>query len=79
MNQIQKYTWLIETIRCAGKISHKDLSARWSDNKNMSGGNPLLRVTFNRWRDAILELFSIEIKCQKVGWLSLLYCKSGRY
>lgn len=67
MNQIQKYTWLIETIRSAGKISHKDLSARWSDNKNMSGGNPLLRVTFNRWRDAILELFSIDIKCHKIG------------
>lgn len=26
MNQLQKYTWLIDTIRRAGKISHKDLS-----------------------------------------------------
>lgn len=25
MNQLQKYTWLIDTIRRAGKISHKDL------------------------------------------------------
>ncbi len=24
MNQLHKYTWVIETIRCAGKISHKD-------------------------------------------------------
>ena len=24
MNQLQKYTWLIDTIRRAGKISHKD-------------------------------------------------------
>lgn len=28
MNQLQKYTWLIDTIRRAGKISHKDLSDR---------------------------------------------------
>lgn len=26
MNQLQKYTWLIDTIRRAGKISHKELS-----------------------------------------------------
>lgn len=26
MTQLQKYTWLIETIRRAGKISHKELS-----------------------------------------------------
>lgn len=25
MNQLQKYTWLIDTIRRAGKISHKDI------------------------------------------------------
>lgn len=29
MNQLPKYTWLIETIRRAGKISHKDLSDKW--------------------------------------------------
>lgn len=29
MNQLQKYTWLIDTIRRAGKISHKDLSDKW--------------------------------------------------
>lgn len=66
MNQLQKYTWLIETIRRAGKISYKDLSDRWENNKNMSGGNPLQRVTFNRWREVISEL-GIDIKCQRVG------------
>lgn len=29
MNQLQKYTWLIDTIRRTGKISHKDLSDKW--------------------------------------------------
>ena len=67
MNQLQKYTWLIDTICRAGKISHKDLSDRWSRNKNFSDGHELHRATFNRWRDAIKEQFGIKIDCQKVG------------
>jgi len=67
MNQLQKYTWLIDTIRRAGNISHKDLSDRWSRNKDFSDGNELHRATFNRWRDAIYEQFGIMIDCQKVG------------
>lgn len=67
MNQLQKYTWLIDTIRRAGKISHKELSDRWERNKDLSDCRPLHRATFNRWRDAIYEQFSIIIECQKVG------------
>lgn len=67
MNQLQKYTWLIDTIRRAGKITHKDLSDRWSQNKDLSDGHELHRATFNRWRDAIYEQFGIIIDCQKVG------------
>lgn len=67
MNQLQKYTWLIDTIRRAGKISHKDLSDRWERNTDMSDCRPLHRATFNRWRDAIFEQFGIIIDCQKVG------------
>lgn len=67
MNQLQKYTWLIDTIRRAGKISHKDLSDKWTRNKDLSDCKPLHRATFNRWRDAISEQFGIIIDCQKVG------------
>lgn len=67
MNQLQKYTWLIDTIRRAGKISHRDLSDRWQRNKDFSDGNELHRATFNRWRDAIFEQFGIMIDCQRVG------------
>lgn len=67
MNQIQKYTWLIDTIRRAGKISHKDLSDRWSRNKDFSDGHELHRATFNRWREAIREQFHVVIECQKAG------------
>ena len=67
MTQLQKYTWLIETIRRAGKISHKDLSDRWERAKDLSDCKPLHRATFNRWRDAIFSQFGIIIECQKVG------------
>lgn len=36
MTQLQKYTWQIDTIRHAGKISHKVLSDRWSRNEDFS-------------------------------------------
>ncbi len=67
MTQLQKYTWLIDTIRRAGKISHKDLSDRWEREKDLSDYKPLPRATFNRWRAAIYEQFGIDIQCQKAG------------
>ena len=67
MTQLQKYTWLIDTIRQAGKISHKDLSDLWERNKDLSDCKPLHRSTFNRWRDAILSQFGIIINCHKTG------------
>lgn len=67
MNQLPKYTWLIDTIRRAGKISHKDLSDKWQRHKELSDCRPLHRATFNRWREAIYDQFSIMIECQKTG------------
>lgn len=67
MIQLQKYTWLIDTIRRAGKITHKELSDKWERCPELSDSNPLHRATFNRWRDAIFSQFGIMIDCQKVG------------
>lgn len=67
MNHLQKYTWLIDTIRRAGKISHKDLSNKWQCHKELSDCRPLHRATFNRWREAIYDQFGIIIECQKTG------------
>ncbi len=67
MNQLQKYTWLIDTIRRAGRISHKELSERWERNRELSDSKPLHRATFNRWKDAIFSQFGIIISCQRAG------------
>ena len=55
MSQLQKYTWLIDTIRKAGKISLEEISDRWERNKDLSDYKPLSRATFNRWKDAIFS------------------------
>lgn len=67
MIQLQKYTWLIDTIRRAGKISLEEISDRWERNKDLSDYKPLSRATFNRWKDAIFSQFGIIISCQRTG------------
>ena len=67
MLQLQKYTWLIDTIRKAGKISLEEISDRWERNKELSDYKPLSRATFNRWKDAIFSQFGIIISCQRKG------------
>lgn len=67
MIQLQKYTWLIDTIRRAGKISFEEISDRWERNKDLSDYKPLSRATFNRWKDAIFSQFGIIISCQRAG------------
>ncbi len=79
MNQLQKYTWVIETIRRAGKISHKALSENWERCKDLSDYKPLPRATFNRWREAIYQQFSIDIQCQKSERIVLRANKNHKY
>lgn len=67
MIQLQKYTWLIDTIRRAGRISLEEISERWEHNKELSDCKPLSRATFNRWKDAIFSQFGIIISCQRTG------------
>lgn len=67
MTQLQKYTWLIDTILRAGKISLEEISDRYERNKDLSDYKPLHRATFNRWKDAIFEQFGVIISCQRAG------------
>lgn len=67
MNQLQKYSWLIDVISRFGKISHKELSDLWERDIEKSEGKPLHRATFNHWRDAILDQFNVRIGCERKG------------
>ncbi len=60
----KEYIWLVNTIRCAGKISLTEINDKWVDT-DMSGGVPFARTTFNRHKDTIQDIFGIYIDCDR--------------
>ena len=60
----QEYIWLVNTIYRFGKLTLEEINQRWLDTE-MSEGVPIARSTFNRHRDAILDMFGIIIECDK--------------
>ena len=60
----KEYIWLIETIYQAGRITFAELSMKWSRREEI-GGLALSRTTFNRHRDAILDMFGVIIECDR--------------
>ena len=67
MSLIHKYIWVIKTIQQAGHITLKDLSKKWQENVDLSGGLDLQRQTFDRWKGGILDMFGIIIECEGRG------------
>ena len=62
----KQYIWIINTIYRSKHISLQELNDRWIQT-DMSGGIPMNRITFNRHRLAIEEMFDISIECQRKG------------
>lgn len=62
--KFKEYIWLIETIQRAGKLTLAEINELWLDTE-ISGGVDLSRTTFNRHRDAILDIFGIIIECNR--------------
>ena len=60
----KQYIWLIETINRARKITLAEINEQWQMTEE-SGGLPLSRTTFNRHRDAILDMFGVIIDCDR--------------
>ena len=60
----KEYIWLVNTIYQAEKISFADINKKWLRTE-MSGGVELARTTFNRYKDAIEDIFGVIIECDK--------------
>ncbi len=58
---LNRYIWLLDTIKRCHRISRRDLSERWQSSP-VSDGRPLARRTFYNYRLAIEELFCVEVK-----------------
>ena len=65
-NYFDRYVWLIDVINRHGHISFKEISYLWSRSPlNTAGENYLPERTFHNHREAILDTFGIEIKCDR--------------
>ena len=65
-NYFDRYVWLIDTINRHGHISFKEISYLWAHSRvNKLGENYLPERTFHNHREAILDTFGIEIKCDR--------------
>ncbi len=56
------YIWLLNLLRCRKRLTLEEISKEWETDK-MNDGNPLPRSTFSRYREAIEQMFGIEICC----------------
>lgn len=57
-----RYIWIIDTIKRYGRITRKELNEKWT-RSSVSDGETLPRRTFYNYRNAIEELFNINIEC----------------
>ena len=60
----QQYIWLVNTIHRFGRLTLEEINQKWLDTE-ISEGVSIARSTFNRHRDAILDMFGIIIECDK--------------
>ena len=62
-----QYIWIINTLRAYHRLTFEKLNQKWIDD-GVTGGNPLQRSSFNRHRDAILNMFGIIIDCNPITY-----------
>lgn len=57
-----RYIWLLNTLLQQHRLTFQEISHRWRDSY-LSEGKPLALRTFHLHREAIAELFGVEINC----------------
>ena len=62
--QFKEFIWLVNTIYKAKKISLNDINERWLKTE-MSEGVEMSRTTFYRHRNAIEDIFGVNIDCDR--------------
>lgn len=64
---LRRYVWLVETIRRAKRIKLEEINQKWLLNTSLRNEdeNEIPERTFHRHRDAIADIFGIEILCDR--------------
>lgn len=60
---LNRYIWIIDTIRRYGRISRRQLDDCWRRSPYSNGELSIPRRTFFNYRHAIEEIFSLSIEC----------------
>ena len=59
-----RYIWLVDTIYRAGYISREEIDRRWARSQYNDLHEPGIPArTFHRHKEAIRDIFDIEIRC----------------
>ncbi len=61
-NVIKRYVWLVNTLLQRKKLTFKEICNLW-DRSSLNDGKALALRTFHQHREAVAELFGVEIKC----------------
>ncbi len=61
-DNFRRYIWLIDTIRRAGHITREEIGYKWLRSALNPQCKELLERTFHNHKNAILDIFGIEIK-----------------
>lgn len=66
-NLFNRYVWLAETIHSAGRISKHEIDRKWiASPLNVDGDEEYEIRSFHRHKEAIAELFGLNIECDKI-------------
>ena len=60
-NPIEKYIWLVDTLKQRGKLTRQQISELWSKSMFSKNGEGMCRRTFHNYKNAIESLFDIKI------------------
>lgn len=65
-NNLRRYIWLIDVVYSAGRngISFEDIARKW-EHSSLFEDDEYNKRTFHRHREEILEIFDLEIKCNR--------------
>lgn len=64
---IQRYVWLVDVIRRAGSITLEEINHLWMNNLTLNDmhESEIPERTFHRHKDAIFDIFGLEIVCDR--------------
>ena len=78
-NYFDRYIWLIDVINRHGHITKKEIDELWySSSLNEKRDRELPERTFHNHREAILDTFGIEIKCDAHWGTTLPTARTSR-